>query len=271
MDRTENIRLVVFDWAGTTVDYGSRAPSEVFSRVFAREGVHLTRAEIDRPMGMEKKAHIRELLKGSEGGTQWRAVKGRDWTEEDVDRLYESFEAQLSQVVAEYSMPIPGVVETVEELRGMGIKIGSSTGYNRDIMGHVIPQAREQGYEPDCVVTPDDTIAGRPSPFMVFKCMEELGVYPPRAVVKVGDTVMDILEGKNAGAWSVGVLTGSSLLGLTMEEYEAMPLEALRTLKKSAQDRYIEAGADMVVDNISELPKAIAIIEERMAQEGRDR
>lgn len=93
------------------------------------------------------------------------------------------------------------------------------------MMEQVIPKAAEMGYQADCVVTPDVTGIGRPTPFMLFECMRRLEVYPPRAVVKVGDTVVDMLEGKNAGAWSVGILTGSNLLGLSQEEYEALEPE----------------------------------------------
>ena len=57
-----HIQMIVFDWAGTTTDYGGVAPSVVFDRVFQEEGICLTKEEINAPMGMEKKAHIRALL-----------------------------------------------------------------------------------------------------------------------------------------------------------------------------------------------------------------
>lgn len=56
MAKGRGIQLLVFDWAGTTVDYGSSAPETVFERVFESAGIHLTRDEINRPMGMEKKS-----------------------------------------------------------------------------------------------------------------------------------------------------------------------------------------------------------------------
>ena len=158
----QQIELVVFDWAGTTVDYGSSAPSAVFGRVFSASGIHLTRAEINAPMGMEKKAHIRQLLSCASGKKQWAEKYGRPWNEADVERLYEEFEATLSQVVEEYSAPLPGVPETLAALREMGLKIGSTTGYNARIMEQVIPKARALGYAADCVVTPDVTGEGPP-------------------------------------------------------------------------------------------------------------
>ena len=270
MKTTQTIQLVVFDWAGTTVDYGSSAPAEVFRQIFDAAGIHLSRQEINRPMGMEKKAHIRELLSGEEGGRQWAQRYGGPWTDADVERLYQSFEAQLHQVVAAYSTPLPGVVETVSKLRRQGIKIGSTTGYTSQMMEQVIPQAAALGYQADCVVTPDVTGSGRPGPFMLYECMRQLNVYPPQAVVKVGDTVVDMQEGKNAGAWSIGVLTGSNLLGLTQAEYEAAEPERLSERKQAAAQRYLEAGADLVIDSMTALPEAIEELNRRMAEEARD-
>lgn len=260
----QNIKMVVFDWAGTTVDYGSSAPAEVFDRIFKAEGIKFTRSEINGPMGMEKKAHIRALLSLETGTRQWEVVKGKTWTEDDVQELYEKFEAELFNVVAEYSTPIPGVVETVKKLRDMGLKIGSTTGYNAQMMERVLPKATECGYVADCVVTPDITGKGRPTPFMLFEAMRQLNVYPVSQVVKVGDTVVDMQEGKNAGAWSIGILTGSNLLGLTKTEYEAMSEVELTVKKEVAKKIYLEAGADMVIDNITELPAAIEELNRRM-------
>ena len=117
MNEAKKIGMLVFDWAGTTVDYGSSAPAEVFRRVFTVEGIHLTREEINKPMGLEKKAHIRALLGCESGSSQWKALHGADWTEEDVERLYQAFEAELFQVVAEDSAPIAGVVENSSAAR----------------------------------------------------------------------------------------------------------------------------------------------------------
>ena len=139
----------------------------------------------------------------------------------------------------------------------MGLKIGSTTGYNAQMMENVIPVAEAGGYHPDCIVTPDVTGQGRPSPFMVFECMRQLNVYPPNSVVKVGDTVADILEGKNAGAWSIGILEASNLLGLTKAEYDGLSEEELSAKKEAARRKYLDAGADLVINSIRELPEAV--------------
>lgn len=260
------IELVVFDWAGTTTDFGSQAPVQVFDRTFAQYGMHFSKEEINAPMGMEKKAHIRQMLSSESAGERWIAEHKMPWCEDDVEKIYQSFESNLRQVVAEYSLVIPGVAEAVRCLRNCGIKIGSTTGYTSDIMQYVLPAAKAGGYDPDCVVTPDITGWGRPTPFMLFECMRRTGVYPPSHVVKVGDTVVDIQEGKNAGAWSIGVLVGSNLMGLSQEEYNRASEKEISERKEKAKKIYLDAGADMVIESIRDLPEAIESINTRMNQ-----
>lgn len=259
----KKIEMVVFDWAGTTVDYASSAPHVVFDKVFSGHQIHLTAGEIDRPMGMEKKAHIRQLLSCDSGQEQFLSVNGRAWNDSDVEQYYKEFEKTLYDVVADFSAPIDGTVETVAKLREMGIKIASTTGYTSQIMERVIPRAKAGGYEADVVMTPDLAGDGRPTPFMIFACMQKLHVYPPHAVVKVGDTVVDMQEGKNAGAWSVGILEGSNLLGLSKEAFDGMAPDELRERMEKASAVYKEAGADLVIRSIRDLPEAIREIERK--------
>ena len=94
--------------------------------------------------------------------------------------------------------------------------------------------------------------------------MKQLKVFPVKSVVKVGDTIADILEGKNAGAWSIGLLEGANLLGLREEEYKAMSESEIEALKRETKFKYENAGADMVIDNIKELPAAIEKINQMM-------
>lgn len=262
------LALVVFDWAGTTTDYGSQAPVHVFDRTFRARGLTFDRADINAPMGMEKRAHIRAMLSTEKGADLWRKAQGRAWTDADVDALYESFEATLRQVVAEYSHPMPGVPEAVGELRRMGLKIGSTTGYTSEIMDLVAPVAAREGYAPDCIITPDQTDGlGRPTPFMLYACMQRLRVWPANRVVKVGDTISDIREGKNAGAWAIGILTGSNLVGLDQTEAETLPAEQVEARKAEARAAYLAAGADLVIDSIRDLPEAIRTLNARIEAE----
>ena len=260
-----SIKLVVFDWAGTTTDFGSQAPTRIFEKTFSQMGLHFTADEINAPMGMEKKAHIRTMLSTEKGTERWRSLYHRNWTEEDVEEIYQHFQQNLREVVADYSYVIPGVAETVDLLRSRRICIGSTTGYSSEIMRKVAPVAAKEGYAPDCIVTPDITGYSRPTPFMLYECMRKTGVYPASRVVKVGDTIVDILEGKHAGAWTVGILVGSSLMGLSREAYDGASYAELAARKEAARKAYLDAGADLVIDSIRDLPAAIDQLNARMA------
>lgn len=257
MNEDKKVKLVVFDWAGTTVDYGCMAPLTVLKKTFESKKIELSKEDILKPMGMEKRDHIRALLEMENVNEQWKNVYGVNWTEDDIDELYEIFESSLAEVVASYSSPIMGIEDTVKKLKDMNVKIGSTTGYTAQMMENVIPRAKEEGYEAEYVVTPEIVGAGRPSPFMIYENMRKLNVYPIGGVVKVGDTVMDILEGVNAGAWTVGILEGSSEVGLSMEEMQTLSEKEILECKEKAAKAYTEAGADFVINNIVDLPGII--------------
>src|SRR5207302_10265220 len=82
------IKLVVLDWAGTAIDFGSCAPAGAFVRAFAARGIEVTPAEARRPMGLHKKDHLRAMLAAPSVAARWTSAAGRDWTEADVEELY---------------------------------------------------------------------------------------------------------------------------------------------------------------------------------------
>ena len=255
------VRLVIFDWAGTTVDHGCFAPATVFIEVFGRHGIELSMAQAREPMGMDKRDHIQAIMKMPAVAELWRAEYGRDCAEQDIDALFADFKEAEIEVVRQYSEPIAGMLQTMAWLRERDIKIGSTTGYFREIMDVLVPHAAEFGYEPDAIVCSTDVPAGRPAPWMVYQNMMDTGVYPVEAVVKVGDTIADVLEGLNAGVWSVGVTRTGNEVGLNEEEVEGMGAEELAARIEAAEKRLREAGADYVIESVEELPELIGAIE----------
>ncbi len=242
---------IIFDWAGTTVDYGCFAPVKAFIEAFEHYGITPTLEEVRKPMGMLKIDHIRTMLSMDRIAKAWEEKYNRPWTEEDVKEVYLLSESKILEIVQNYGEPKPYVVETVKALRDTGLKIGSTTGYTDEMMALVVPKAKEQGYEPDCWFSPDATgQKGRPYPYMIFRNMEALGLMDVSRVIKVGDTVSDIKEGKNAGMVSVGVIEGSSVMGLTKEEYESLNEKDKAEADKRVERVYLEAGADHVIRDI---------------------
>lgn len=258
------VRAVVFDWAGTTVDYGSRAPVEAFVETFRRRGVELSVREARGPMGAAKRDHIRSLLSEESVGERWREANGRLPSEEDVEAVYEEFLPLQIESAADHAKLIPGTAKVVGALRERGVGIGSSSGYGREIMAKILPAAREQGYEPDTLVCPPDVPAGRPYPWMMYRNAMDLGVYPMSACVKAGDTITDIEEGLNAGAWTVGFARGGNELGLSEEDAEALDPRKLAARLDGVYERMYRAGAHYVVDTIADLPVVLDSIEARL-------
>ncbi len=258
------IEAVIFDWAGTTVDYGSFAPVQAFISAFEKFGITPTNDEVRKPMGIAKIDHVREMLKMERISNEWKNIHGRDFTEDDVKEIYELSETLILDILKNFSEPKPYVVEAIAELREKGIKIGSTTGYNDEMMEIVKKAASEKGYTPDACFTPDSTNKiGRPYPYLIFKNMMELKVKSVDSVVKVGDTVADIIEGNNAGVTTVGIIEGSSVLGYSEEEYNALTDEEKVQSKEKATETYRNCGADYIINNMSELVELINALEEK--------
>ena len=261
----KKIKLAVFDWAGTTVDYGCFAPVQVFLEIFKEKGIDVTLEEARAPMGLLKIDHIKAMLSGERVAGLWEEKYKRKWNEEDVNELYSTFETKLFKILAEYTEPVPHCVETIKKIREMGIKIGSTTGYTQEMMEIVTAGAAEKGYTPDFYITPSLVPAGRPAPYMIYQNMLVLEEWDSDCVIKVGDTISDIKEGRNAKVWTVGLLKGSSELGLSKEEVETIEESELKEKMEYTAQKMFAAGAHFVIEDISKVPMIIGVINKRLA------
>jgi len=254
-------KAVVFDWAGTMVDFGSFAPMAVFVRAFERFGIEVGIAEARAPMGAPKRDHIKAMLSMPRIADAWAASHGHGPTDADVNRVYEVFVPMNEEVVADHAALVPGAGEAVAALRARGLKIGSTTGYTRSIMERVLPVAAAQGYAPDNLVCADDLPEGRPGPLGMYKCFIDLVVYPPETVVKVDDTEPGIAEGVAAGCVAVGVTLSGNYVGRTAQELRSMEESAIAPLRDAAATKLRAAGADHVIDTVADLPDLLGRLE----------
>lgn len=252
-----DVQLVTFDWAGTMVDFGCQAPILAFVEGFRRKGIDITMAQARGPMGMEKREHIRVVSEMDEVAQSWHKQYGRPVTSEDIDSMFDDFVPVLLDILKSHSTLIPGVVDAVAELRKKGIKIAGSTGYFKEAADIVAGCGAEGGYIPDAMTNSSEVPAGRPAPWMIYKLMEELSVYPAAAVVNVGDTPVDIETGLNAGVWSVGVAATGNETGLTEDELAALSPAQRKAVAAKARETLTRAGAHYVMDTMAELPDII--------------
>ncbi|HEV8308236.1 MAG TPA: phosphonoacetaldehyde hydrolase [Methylomirabilota bacterium] len=258
------IEAVLLDWAGTTMDFGCVAPAVVFIEVFRRRDVPITMEEARAPMGAHKRVHIQRITELDSVRQRWRDAHGRPPTDDDVQAMFDEFVPLQLECLSKYSELISGTVEVVGELRRRGIKIGSTTGYTTPMMEINLRDAERQGYMPDSTVCASDVPAGRPSPYMCLRNVINLGVTTVHACIKVDDTVPGIEEGLNAGMWTVGLAVSGNEVGLTLDEWAALPASERAVKRERAYRRLRQAGAHHVVDTIADLMPCVDDIQARI-------
>jgi 2-aminoethylphosphonate--pyruvate transaminase/phosphonoacetaldehyde hydrolase len=219
-------------------------------------GIDITTEMARKPMGLLKLDHTRAIAD----------MLPEPISEEQILKAYGVFEKTLFANIEQHCDIKDHVVETVNALREQGIKIGSTTGYTSEMMKYVMPKAAEQGYSPDFCIAPDQTLKGRPYPYMIWNNLMQFGIADPREAVKIGDTTADIVEGKNADCWTVGIIMGSSELGLSRDEVAALSDDDLNDRKAAVRAAYYKAGADYIIDDMNELLDIIADINRFLAQ-----
>lgn len=262
------LEAVIFDWAGTIVDFGSFAPTQIFVDAFASAfNFKLTLEEARGPMGLGKWQHIEALGKDPVIGARWQAQFGKPMGNDDIDHIYRTFIPLQVERVGEHSDLIPGAQATVTALREQGLKIGSTTGYPRQVMDRLMVEAADKGYKPDCTVCADDLAAGaRPGPWMALQCVLELKVGAVAHCVKVDDTLPGIFEGVSAGMWTVGLALSGSPAGLTLAQYQAATAEELADIRSKVTPEFKAAGAHYVIDSVADLAPVLQDIGRRLLE-----
>jgi phosphonoacetaldehyde hydrolase len=259
------VKAVVFDWAGTMVDFGCQAPVEALVAAFAAEGIALSDADARRDMGKAKRDHVQAILDHAPVAEVFARTKGAPPADADVERIYRALEPLMAEAAAKFSDLIPGVADVATALRARGIRIGSGTGYTRTMMAQILPRAAAQGYEPEVLVCAGETPSGRPSPLMVWQALITLDAWPAGLCVKVDDAEVGVEEGRAAGCWTVGVAASGNGVGLGLAELQALG-EAERRERIDRAGRSLQAaGAHFVIDTVAELPPVLAEIERRIA------
>jgi phosphonoacetaldehyde hydrolase len=268
MNNPENankIRAVVFDWAGTIVDFGSLAPMGAFVQLFANHGVQITIEQARVPMGLPKIDHIRALGLLPEVSKQWQHLFGNQISEPHVHQLLKEFEPMSAKAAFERRDFIPGFQTMLHFLRDQNISIATTTGYTRRIMEPIIAHAKSHGFEPTCIVCCDDIEKSRPDPMGMYYCMQQMQInHAPHCVVKIDDTAPGIAEGLNAGTWTVGVAISGNALGWTHEQWQQADTAQQTQARNQAEEKLRDAGAHEVVDSIADLPDAIARFNQKL-------
>jgi phosphonatase-like hydrolase len=222
-------KLFVFDMAGTTVNENNLVYKTLY-RAFLFAGFTDLELEdvLEYGAGKEKLQATRDIL-----ATVFPDAPDQRGT---AERIHAHFRKSLVEAYA--TSPVnafPGSEDFMAKLRAAGIKIALNTGYDRPTAQLLLGKMGwSAGVEYDVLVTATDVDRGRPYPDMIHLAMEQTGITDPALVAKVGDSAIDILEGKKAGCcFTAGITTGAQ-----------------------TEDQLWRAKPDAVVDELGALLKA---------------
>jgi len=191
------IKLVVFDIAGTTVkddDYVAHA----FRNAFVKNGYDISLDQTYPYMGIKKIVAVNAMLAKLGGQSADAGTIYTDFTDEMMD--FYTYNASV--------MPLPYAEEVFQQLKEKGIRIALNTGFPRIIADVIIDrlQWKDKGWVDDTIAS-DEVEHGRPQPFMIQELMLRASITDPLEVAKVGDTEVDVNEGRNAGCGLVVAVT----------------------------------------------------------------
>jgi phosphonatase-like hydrolase len=199
------IQMVVFDMAGTTVDEDNVVYKSV-QQAIHDAGFTFTLPEVlASAAGKEKRQAIVDVL----------ALNPQKADDQVADQIYQNFLQILDKAYSQLDVvPQQGAIELFERLKQHKIKVVLNTGYNLKTAQSLLAKLHwEVGKQIDLLVTADQVKNTRPHPDMIFLAMQTMGISDPQLVVKVGDSIIDIEEGKNAGCrFSIGITTGAHRL-----------------------------------------------------------
>ncbi|HBH22860.1 MAG TPA: phosphonatase-like hydrolase [Cytophagales bacterium] len=223
-----NIQLAVFDIAGTTINEGNVVYKTLQKAIKQRGFEAPLDYVLEQGAGKEKYQAIKDILQNQ--------VKGRGEEKEMIaGKIFKEFRQMLEEAYQKLNIkPFDGVHELIKHLRKAGVKIALNTGYDKQTANLLLNKMKwRQGKEYDVLITADDVSSGRPGPDMILEAMKATHVDNPEFVLKAGDSIIDIQEGKNAKCGiTVGVTTGAH----TYSQLEsAQPTYIVNTLKDLIQ------------------------------------
>src|SRR5882724_4156713 len=219
------IQLVVFDIAGTTVrDRGAVANS--FIGAFREHGLEIPVEEVKKVMGFRKADAIRILLDKFYPGSPTAAVASFPQAAAPSTFASSIHDAFIGNMISFYEEdqqlePLPHAEEIFSRLKERGLKIALNTGFTRAITDTILQRLHwNNGYERiDKVICSDEVPQGRPYPDMIRTLIAGLGISSPARVLKVGDTEVDVEEGRNAGCGIVVSVTTGAYTRAQLEQY----------------------------------------------------
>jgi phosphonatase-like hydrolase len=196
-------KLIVFDMAGTVIEDAGEVPA-AFTAVLRNHEIEITSDSLRDVRGASKREVIQRFVERQLGGSK-ADVLARS------EEIYNSFRSTLAGMYEKDGVQeIAGTTETFTWLQQRGVRVALNTGFDRTITDILLKTMSWDRDLINAVICGDDVAQGRPAPYLIFRAMELSGVTSVHQVTNVGDTVLDLQAGQNAGVrYNVGVLSGA--------------------------------------------------------------
>lgn len=196
-------KLIVFDMAGTVIEDAGEVPA-AFTAVLRNHEIEITSDSLRDVRGASKREVIQRFVERQLGGSK-ADVLARS------EEIYNSFRSTLAGMYEKDGVQeIAGTTETFTWLQQRGVRVALNTGFDRTITDILLNAMSWDRDLINAVICGDDVAQGRPAPYLIFRAMELSGVTSVHQVTNVGDTVLDLQAGQNAGVrYNVGVLSGA--------------------------------------------------------------
>jgi len=256
------IKACIFDLGGTIVDKYSQGPLLSLQKAFSLKKLYVPNKLIIKDMGKHKFEHIRELCNENLINTQFRIHNDRDISSVDMESIFNGFNDIQTQHMKLYLNIIPETYTIMKYLQEKDIKVGITTGFNKNQMNIAVDKLKYNHIKIDSAVSSE--FSSRPLPHMIHKNMKHLQIDNPKQVIKIDDTCVGIQEGINAGCYTVGVARWSVNMDMfsldTLTEGTINHKDIINHKLIESRRRLKEAGADFVIDTLDELPSIIKTI-----------
>jgi phosphonatase-like hydrolase len=190
-------KLVIFDMAGTTVQDQGEVPA-AFTAALSQQGIAVSAEQLNAVRGASKRQAVLNLMpEGPDRQTR-------------AERAYAAFKFDLARRFSESVQAVSGAEQVFTWLRQQNVKVALNTGFDREITDLLLSALKWTNSVIDAVACGDEVQRGRPAPHLIFRCMELTETLSVHEVAVLGDTVLDLQAGYNAGArWNIGVLSGA--------------------------------------------------------------
>jgi phosphonatase-like hydrolase len=202
-------RLLISDMAGTTIQEKGIVYNSLFNTIKLIKP-NLMKGEIAKFTGHNKIEVIKHFVKEEKMDSPNTVIR-------NLNSEFNYFLKKEYMNNSSVTLIKPELPEYFNMLRFNGVRVALNTGYNMDIQNLLIDKLNMFNFIDD-YISSEEVTKGRPYPYMVHELMERNNIDNVSEVIKVGDTISDIREGKNAGCDTVGVLSGADTLIMLKKE-----------------------------------------------------